>query len=90
MTDKDVDFWMESCCRREEGWFESLTEYSAETALYLRIPELLKARLTNCAKRRGLSLNAWLTEQLAAVAEHEQGRVINGALSSGRTDAGQA
>lgn len=82
MTDQDVDFWMESCRRREEGWIEDLAEYSAETVLYLRIPELLKARLADCAKRRGLSLNAWLTEQLVLVAEHEQDRATNEAFSS--------
>jgi predicted HicB family RNase H-like nuclease len=85
MTDKDVDFWMESCRRREEGWFENLAEYSPETVLYLRIPELLKARLTSGAKRNGLSLNTWLTEQLAQIAEHEQDRATNEASPRGPT-----
>jgi hypothetical protein len=43
--------------------------------LNLRLPEALKVRIEEAARREGLSLNAWLVRTAAAAAESPQGRV---------------
>jgi hypothetical protein len=43
--------------------------------LNLRLPEGLKVRIEEAARREGLSLNAWLVRTAAAAAESPQGQM---------------
>jgi hypothetical protein len=52
--------------------------------LNLRLPDALKARIEEAARREGLSLNAWLVRAAAAAAERPPGHPSRGPAGSQR------
>jgi HicB family len=50
-------------------------EEGGTSRLNLRLPEALKGRIEEAARRDGLSLNAWLVRAAAAAAERPQGQM---------------
>jgi hypothetical protein len=50
-------------------------EEGGTSRLNLRLPEGLKVRIEEAARREGLSLNAWLVRTAAAAAESPQGQM---------------
>jgi hypothetical protein len=50
-------------------------EEGGTSRLNLRLPEALKARIEEAARREGLSLNTWLVRTAAAAVEGPQGQI---------------
>jgi HicB family len=50
-------------------------EEGGSSRLNLRLPETLKVKIEEAARREGLSLNAWLVRVAAAAAEGRQGQM---------------
>jgi hypothetical protein len=72
----------EGVTARSPGLMSGGDEDGGTSRLNLRLPEALKTRIEETARREGLSLNAWLVRTAAAAVEGSQGQVPRTARGS--------